>query len=125
MSLCLISHGILLGSDDGTVRIWEVSTGRCLGIFNLGKKAQQQATPETGGDESDADNSDDDNEPDDENVVSDSEIESSAQKSRNSTEKAVIIMSVNWNPNPAIPVLAVAVYDTSITVAGVPYQMVY
>lgn len=114
------------GSDDGTVRVWEVSTGRCLGVFNLRSKAQLASTPEEDETHSDSEADDSDQEDADtaadaENAAkkegddsgepaSDTEVEASANKTKTKRTEKTIIMSVNWNPNPAIPILAVAVY---------------
>lgn len=103
------------GADDGTVRIWEVSTSRCLGVFNLKKKvsdAPQVDEVESDGEADDSDHEDDEEE--DEQQVSDSELEATAKKVKKRKDKTVI-MSVQWNPNPNTPVLAVAVYVTVLS----------
>lgn len=38
-----LSYVIYKGSSDGTVRIWEVETGRCLRVFEIGEEVKHVA----------------------------------------------------------------------------------
>lgn len=69
------------GSDDGTVRVWEVDTGRCFKRWDLKKEIERMK-------QSDSEDSDDDDE------------------ERNMDN---IVYCVAWNPNPRIPLIAAAV----------------
>lgn len=71
------------GSDDGTVRLWEVSTARCVRVFEMGTVLEDE----------------------------DEDEEEDAEKKSRDKEEACVVESVAWNPNPALPIVAVGISD--------------